>query len=99
MAADDSTSEGPRANAPPRGEPPFDADDLVRHGRFVKSLARELARDDDEADELAAKTFETALARRPAGGGSLRIWLKRVVGRLFTRERRGDARRRRREEI
>lgn len=86
------------ADDPAHAAPPFDPDDLVRHSRFVKSLARDLARDDDEADELAARTFEAALARRPTGGGSLRVWLRRVVSRLFLRTRRDEARRRRREE-
>jgi RNA polymerase sigma-70 factor (ECF subfamily) len=70
-------------------------DDLVRHGRFVKALARELARDDSEADELAARTMAEAVARRPGGGPSLRVWLRRVLWRIFRRERRDEERRRR----
>ena len=88
----------PAPNGVPRAEGSFDPDDLVRHGRFVKSLARELARDEDEADELAARTMAAAVERRPATGPGLRAWLRSVVGRLFLRERR-DAERRSRREI
>jgi RNA polymerase sigma-70 factor (ECF subfamily) len=77
---------------------PFDPDDLARHGKFVRSLARELVRDEDDADELAARTFEAALVQRPDGGPGLRVWLRRVVFRLSGRARREELRRRSREQ-
>jgi RNA polymerase sigma-70 factor (ECF subfamily) len=76
---------------------PFDPDDLARHGKFVRSLARELVRDEDDADELTARTFEAALEQRPDGGPGLRAWLRRVVYRLSGRARREALRRRSRE--
>jgi RNA polymerase sigma factor (sigma-70 family) len=81
--------------AAPDDPPSTDPGDLVRHGRFVKALARELARDESEADELAARTMAEAVARRPGGGPSLRVWLRRVLWRIFRRERRNEERRRR----
>ena len=78
------------APAPPR---PSDPDDLLRHARFVKALARELARDESEADELAARTMAEAVARRPGAGPGLRVWLRRVLWRIFRRERRDEERR------
>ncbi len=77
----------------PVGPAPFDPDDLARHGRFVRSLARDLARDEDEADELAARTLEAALVQRPSGGPGLRVWLRRVLKRLSLRNRRDTERR------
>ena len=85
-------------DASPDRPAPFDPDDLARHGRFVRSLARELSRDVDDADELAARTFEAALVQRPDGGPGLRAWLRRVVFRLSGRARREALRRRSREQ-
>jgi RNA polymerase sigma-70 factor (ECF subfamily) len=76
----------------------FDPQELVRHGRFVQALARELAKDADEADELAAKAFATSLVKRPQSRAGLRTWLREVVWRLFRRARRDDERRRRHEQ-
>jgi RNA polymerase sigma-70 factor (ECF subfamily) len=84
-------------DASPDRPVPFDPDDLARHGRFVRSLARELARDEDDADELAARTFEAALVQKPDGGPGLRAWLRRVVFRLSGRARREALRRHSRE--
>jgi RNA polymerase sigma-70 factor (ECF subfamily) len=84
-------------DASPDRPAPFDPDDLARHGRFVRSLARELARDEDDADELAARTFEAALVQKPDGGPGLRAWLRRVVFRLSGRARREALRRHSRE--
>jgi len=74
-----------------------EAFDLVRHGRFVRAIARELANDEESADELAARTLATAWQRQPSEGPGLRIWLRRVAVRLFQRERRDVERRTRHE--
>ena len=81
--------EGLRSSSDP------DATAVVAHARFVRSLARGLVRDECEADELAARAMAEAIARPPRAGAALREWLRRVVWRLFWRERR-DAERRRR---
>src|SRR5262249_58153200 len=90
MAAPDAAPDAGSRDA-------FAAADLVRHGGFVKALARELARDEDEADELAARTLAEAVARRPETGAGLRVWLRRVLSRLASRSRRDAERRRLRE--
>lgn len=90
------TSTPPSSNEPP-ADAGFEPEALLKHGRFVKALARELARDEDEADELVARTFAAALEQRPTTGPGLRVWLRRVVGRLSARSRRDETRRRRRE--
>jgi len=76
---------------------PFESEELLKHSRFVRKLALQLARDDDAADDLAAQTMAVALAQRPATGPSLRAWLRRVMERLLWRERRDSERRARRE--
>lgn len=73
--------------------PPFDDSSFREHARFVRSLAGALARDRDEADEVAARTFASAVEQRPRAGATLRGWLARVARRALSRLRRDDARR------
>jgi RNA polymerase sigma-70 factor (ECF subfamily) len=75
----------------------FDPRALVAHHRFVRRLALGLAGDPDAADELTARTLAAAVAQRPDTGPGFRVWLGRVVRRLFLRERRERERRDRRE--
>jgi RNA polymerase sigma factor (sigma-70 family) len=77
----------------------FDPQTLVAHHRFVRRLAFGLAGDPDAADELTARTLAAAVAQRPDTGPGFRVWLGRVVRRLFLRERRDRERRDRRERI
>jgi RNA polymerase sigma-70 factor (ECF subfamily) len=79
--------------------PPLDADSFREHARFVKSLARELARDDDEADEVVARTFAAAIEQRPREGATLRGWFARVASRVVAHLRRDETRRGARERI
>jgi RNA polymerase sigma-70 factor (ECF subfamily) len=79
--------------------PPLDADAFRTHARFVKSLARELARDDDEADEVVARTFAAAVEQRPREGVTLRGWFARVGSRVVAHLRRDETRRSARERI
>jgi len=72
-------------------------DEVARHARFVRALAGDLARDADEADEVAARTIAEAVTRAPNAGPSLRAWLRRVAWRTFRRGRRDEERRVRRE--
>jgi len=73
--------------------PPFDDQSFREHARFVRALAGALARDRDEADEVAARTFASAVEQRPRAGAQLRGWLARVARRALSRLRRDDARR------
>jgi RNA polymerase sigma-70 factor (ECF subfamily) len=73
--------------------PPFDDRSFREHARFVRALAGALARDRDEADEVAARTFASAVEQRPRAGSQLRGWLARVARRALSRLRRDDARR------
>jgi RNA polymerase sigma-70 factor (ECF subfamily) len=73
--------------------PPFDDRSFREHARFVRALAGALARDRDEADEVAARTFARAVEQRPRAGAQLRGWLARVARRALSRLRRDDARR------
>ncbi|HET6162298.1 MAG TPA: sigma-70 family RNA polymerase sigma factor, partial [Planctomycetota bacterium] len=73
--------------------PPFDDQSFREHARFVRALAGALARDRDEADEVVARTFASAVEQRPRAGAQLRGWLARVARRALSRLRRDDARR------
>jgi len=73
--------------------PPFDDQSFREHARFVRALAGALARDRDEADEVAARTFASAVEQRPRAGATLRAWLARVARRTLSRLRRDDTRR------
>src|SRR6185369_13974011 len=75
--------------------PPLDADAFRAHARFVKSLAR----DDDEADEVVARTFAAAVEQRPREGATLRGWFARVASRVAARLRREEVRRDARERV
>jgi len=59
---------------------------------FREALARELARDEDEADELAARTMAEAVARRPGSGRACGLAAARALA-IFRRERRNEERR------
>jgi RNA polymerase sigma-70 factor (ECF subfamily) len=77
--------------------PPLDADSFEAHARFVRSLAGELARDPDEADEVVARTFAAAIEQRPRTGTTLGGWFARVARRVVSRLRRDEVRRAARE--
>lgn len=73
-------------------------DELLAHGRFVRSLARTLVRDDAQADDVAQASW-LAVARHPRSGvASLRGWLAQVVRNVARQEQRGERRRSAREE-
>lgn len=62
--------------------PPFPPDELLRHGAFLKRLARTLVRDEDDSDDLVQVAWTSALALPPRvgeGGRGLRAWLASVV--------------------
>jgi RNA polymerase sigma factor (sigma-70 family) len=73
--------------------PPFDDKSFLEHARFVRALAGALARDRDQAEEVAARTFASAVEQRPRAGATLRGWLASVVRRALARLRRDEVRR------
>ncbi len=68
------------------------ADELLEHAGWVRSLARRLARDQAEAEDLSQDTWVSALSHPPVSGGPLRPWLGRVLGNLARDARRRDRR-------
>ncbi len=77
----------------------FDPDELLRHVDWVRRLARGLARDAAEAEDLAQGTLAAALERRPGAHLPLAAWLRTVLLRRAADRRRAAARRHRREAI
>ncbi|MBL8842734.1 MAG: sigma-70 family RNA polymerase sigma factor [Planctomycetes bacterium] len=74
-------------------------DELLAHGRFVRSLARSLVRDPARADDVAQASW-LAVARHPRSGiASLRGWLASVVRNVARQEQRGERRREAREVV
>jgi RNA polymerase sigma factor (sigma-70 family) len=73
-------------------ETAMDPEALLAHRDFVRSLARQLVRD-DRADDVAQETWLAALERRPAADRSLRPWLAAVARNLARFVARGERRR------
>ncbi|MEE8467994.1 MAG: RNA polymerase sigma factor, partial [Planctomycetota bacterium] len=73
------------------------ADELALHAEWLRRLARALAGDEAEAEDVAQATWERVLDDRVAGGFRLRPLLARVARTLAWRRRRTDSRRRGRE--
>ena len=76
---------------------PTQTEELLAHGRWLRSLARSLVRDAPTADDLVQDTYLAALRHPPKR--ALRPWLARVLKNLALQRRRADCRRERREEI
>ena len=74
-------------------------DELLAQAGWVRSLARRLMGDSERGDELAQRTLLVALEGKPQVGTGLRPWLRRVLLRQASHARRGQARRRAREEL
>ncbi|MBL8755647.1 MAG: sigma-70 family RNA polymerase sigma factor [Planctomycetes bacterium] len=72
--------------------------ELLADARWVRSLARSLARGGIEADDLAQDACLAALQSPPAHGTNVRGWFQRVLGNLVLQQHRTATRRRRREE-
>lgn len=76
------------------------AEELLEHSAWVWRLARSLAADEHQADDLAQDTWLAALQRPPRlgeGGSSLRGWLAVVARNLAIGGQRADRRRAERE--
>jgi len=65
---------------------------------WLDSLARTLAREPELAEETVQETYLAALQRGPAHAANLRGWLATVARNVVRKRRRGEARRRAREE-
>lgn len=76
-------------------EPPPSPDLLLRHLDWVRGLARALAPDEASADDLVQDAWLRTRGARDESRG--RAWLARVVANLARDQRRGEARRARRE--
>jgi len=70
---------------------------LLEHGSFVKALARRLARDACEAEDLEQDVWLAALQGRMAGDDDLRGWLARRLRTRAGNRRRAERNRRQRE--
>jgi len=83
---------------PPTGPERTTAEDLLRHGAWIRALARGLVGDAATADDLVQETYVAALRHPPERRRSLRPWLKQVVVNAARQHARGLERRSRREE-
>jgi DNA-directed RNA polymerase specialized sigma24 family protein len=52
---------------------------LLAHRDWVRSLARRLVLDENDADDVEQETWRMAVERPPRHAGSLRAWLAVVV--------------------
>src|SRR5262245_58132192 len=75
----------------------FSADDLVQHAAAMRSLARDLLRDDALADDALQQARLAALRRPPAQPVAVGAWLRAVVRRCAVDVWRSERRRRARE--
>src|SRR6185295_15021437 len=71
---------------------------LIADLRWIRRVARQLAADAHQADDLAQDACVLALSRGPNDPRSLRGWLARVMQNLVRQDGRGERRRRAREE-
>ncbi|MFQ5845051.1 MAG: RNA polymerase sigma factor, partial [Planctomycetota bacterium] len=75
----------------------FDAERLLAHVRFVRSIARSLLGDENQVDDVTQQTLLTALERRPRKLRDLRAWMGKVARNFALRTRRSAGRRSRHE--
>ena len=68
-------------------------EDLLAHSEFVRSLARSLVVDSNDAADVEQKTWLTVLEHPPAHSHSLRGWLSKVVKNFVVTLHRRETRR------
>jgi RNA polymerase sigma-70 factor (ECF subfamily) len=68
-------------------------DELLAHGRFVRSLARALVDDASLADDVVQGTWLAAAAHPPSDRERVAGWLRRVATNVALKLRRGESRR------
>jgi RNA polymerase sigma-70 factor (ECF subfamily) len=72
---------------------------LLVHDGFIRGLARRLIADGDSAEDVAQDAWVELLAKRRKDVASLPSWLAGVVRNVASKRRRGEARRRARQEL
>lgn len=80
------------------GHAELDADFILQHSGFIRSLARGLLRDEALVDDVVQETLIKALEKGPQNRGALTAWLRTVVRNIAYKSYRGTARRKAREE-
>lgn len=73
------------------------AEEVARHGGFLKRVASRLVGDVNVADELVQETLMAGLRQPPGPPARARAWLRRVCVNAFRARHRAEERRRRRE--
>ena len=73
------------------------AEQLLQDGAWLKGLARTLARDEDDADDLVQESWIAAWRRQPDADRPMRAWLTKVVRDVAGMKRRSERRRSARE--
>lgn len=74
------------------------SDDLLAHTGWMTSLAQSLVLDRNEAEDVVQQAFLDVIERRPEQPRSLGAWLRGVLSHRVWKNRRAQARKRRREE-
>jgi RNA polymerase sigma-70 factor (ECF subfamily) len=80
------------------GHAELDAELILQHSGFVRSLARGLLRDESLVDDVVQETLIKALEKGPRNKSALPAWLRTVTRNIVYKTYRGTARRRAREE-
>ncbi len=80
------------------GHAELDAEVILQHSGFIRSLARGLLRDESLVDDVVQETLIKALEKGPRHRGALTAWLRTVTRNIAYKTYRGTARRRAREE-
>ena len=75
------------------------AEQLLQDAAWLKGLARTLAHDRDDADDLVQESWIAAWQRQPDASRPMRAWLTKVVRDLAGMKRRSEQRRAAREAI
>jgi RNA polymerase sigma-70 factor (ECF subfamily) len=73
--------------------PPLSEEELLRHARSLRALARRLVRDQHAAEDVVQDALVVALERPPRSRESVGGWLAAVVRSVASKRGRGDARR------
>lgn len=80
------------------GHQELDADVILQHSGFIRSLARGLLADQSLVDDVVQETLIKALQKGPRTRSALPAWLRTVTRNIAYKSYRGTARRRAREE-
>lgn len=78
---------------------PLNAEALLAHRDWIRSLARTLVSDASRADDIAQETWIVAQAKAPREAKNLRAWLTEVVRNIARSSARAESRRSQREHV